>query len=237
MRSPDKALHAKHRSRVKQRFLRDGLDGFEPHNVLELLLFYGIPQCDTNVIAHELINKFGSLEGVFEADYKDLQTVKGVGENSASLIKLIPQISRYYLRLKTQDKVKFDSPDELAEYIRAQYLFEEREVFSAIYLDSAGKLISFDRIAEGSASHVDLNFAKIIEITISKNAAKVIVAHNHPAGNLIPSAADLHTTNKLSEIFKIVHIDFVDHMIITPDGYMSMAQHDKYWRYVSNMNK
>ena len=89
-------IHSGHRSRLRQRFLKQGIEGFEPHNILEILLFYGIPYRDTNDIAHKLIDKFGSLEGVFDADIKELTKIDGIGENSATLIKLVPQISKYY---------------------------------------------------------------------------------------------------------------------------------------------
>ncbi len=225
------SLHAGHRSRLRQRFLSQSIEGFEPHNILELLLFYGIPYRDTNDIAHKLIDKFGSLEAVFDADIKELMTVDGIGENSATLIKLVPQISKYYLSLKSKNKIEFAGLDDIAEFMRQRYLFEEREIFTALYLDSAGKLISFNKIAEGTANFVDINIAKVIEITLSKNASKVIIAHNHPGGNLSPSTSDLHATNHLSDAFTMLHLEFIDHLIITRDDYLSLAKHTEYSRY------
>lgn len=95
-------LHEGHRERLKRRFIEQGLDGFEDHQVLELLLFFSIPRKDTNEIAHRLISTFGSISNVFEAHPKELQKVKGVGENSAILISLISQISRRYLADKNR---------------------------------------------------------------------------------------------------------------------------------------
>ncbi len=226
-----KGVHAGHRSRLRQRFLTEGIDRFEPHNILELLLFYGIPYQDTNELAHELINRFGSLEAVFEADIAELQTVKGIGENAATLIKLVPQISKYYLTLKTKDKVEFDSMDEVAKYVRDRILFEENEIFVALYFDSAGRLLSFERIAEGTASQINLSITKLVEISVAKNASNVIVAHNHPAGTLSPSTADLHATNHMCDAFKLLRIKFVDHIIVTPDDYYSLANNSVYSRY------
>ncbi len=224
-------IHKMHRQRLRKRFLREGIDSFEPHNILELLLFYSISQKDTNCLAHSLINRFGSIEAVFDADIKELEKVDGIGEQSAFLIKLIPQISKYYLSLKTCDKAQFSSLNEVVEFLQERYLFEPREVFTALYLDSAGKLISFDKIAEGTVNSVNISIAKVMEITLPKNAASVIVAHNHPSGNLQPSTADLHATNHLSEAFSILKISFIDHLIITPTDYISMAKDTKYSRY------
>ena len=224
-------IHSGHRSRLRQRFLKQGIEGFEPHNILEILLFYGIPYRDTNDIAHKLIDKFGSLEGVFDADIKELTKIDGIGENSATLIKLVPQISKYYLSLKNKNKKVFASLDEVAEFMQSHYLFEEREIFTALYLDGSGRLISYDKIAKGTANSVDVNIPKVLEITLLKNASSVIIAHNHPSGNLAPSTADLHATNHLSDAFKMLHINFVDHLIITQDNYLSLAGHAEYSRY------
>ena len=90
-------MHDGHRERLRERFLREGLDSFEDHNILELLLFYVIPRKDTNELAHLLLDRFGSLSAVLEAPYEELKTVPGIGELSASLLCLIPEISRKYL--------------------------------------------------------------------------------------------------------------------------------------------
>lgn len=226
--------HDGHRDRLKQRFLTEGIDGFEPHNILELILFYGIPYRDTNDTAHDLMSTFGSLEGVFNADLDDLMKIKGVGKNTASLIKLIPQLSKYYLQLKISDKQRFNSFDELIEFLRTKYLFADREIFSAVCLDGNGKLLSFDQIAEGSPTHIDLNLAKVVELVLKKNAACVIIAHNHPAGTLEPSVADLNATSQISDAFKIIGVPLIDHIILTQTDYFSMAT--KYSRYFAASN-
>ena len=89
-------LHEGHRQRLKERFLREGLDHFEPHTVLELLLFYAVPQRDTNELAHRLIARFGSLDAVFDAAFDELCAVEGIGRNTATLLKLVPDLTRRY---------------------------------------------------------------------------------------------------------------------------------------------
>ncbi len=226
-----KSPHEGHRNRLRERYLKDGLTSFEPHNVLELILFSTIPRKDTNVIAHDLINHFGSLEAVLGADPIELQKVKDVGPKTAYMLSIIPDISKYYISIKMKEKDSFKSLDDVAEFLRNQYLFEDKEVFSAICLDAAGKLISFDKLAIGMATHVDVDLAKVLQFTLAKNAASVIVAHNHPAGNLEPSTADLSFTSKLSDAFKLLRIKFIDHLIITPTSYQSLANHGLYSRY------
>ena len=91
-------MHDGHRERLKRRFLNEGLDGFEPHQILEMLLFYAIPRRDTNEIAHALLERYGSLSGVFDADPNDIATVSGMGLHSALLLSFVPQVSRFYFK-------------------------------------------------------------------------------------------------------------------------------------------
>ena len=91
------SIHTGHRARVKEEFLARGLSGLADHKVLELLLFYAIPQGDVNPLAHRLVERFGSLSGVFNAPYEELVKVKGVGANTATLIRLLPEIAARYL--------------------------------------------------------------------------------------------------------------------------------------------
>ncbi len=227
----EKGIHAGHRERLKKRFSKVGIEGFEPHETLEMLLFYCIGRKDTNELAHALINRFGSLEAVLEADIHELKSVEGIGEHSALLIHLVQQISKFYIAQQSKDKEKFNSLNEIADFIRCRYRLEKKEIFTALFLDSANKLISFDRIAEGTANSVDINITKVMEIALPKNAASVIVAHNHPGGNLTPSTADLRTTNLLSDAFALLKINFLDHLIITNDDFLSLAKDSKYSRY------
>ena len=115
-------MHKDHRNRLKNRFLAEGLDHFEPHNVLELLLFYGIPQKDTNELAHTLINRFGSLEKVFDAPFQDLLTVPGIKEHSATLIKLIPALARVYSVEKNKSGDALSNVDAWGQYFVNRYI-------------------------------------------------------------------------------------------------------------------
>ena len=95
-------IHDGHRQRVYDRLRKEGLDSFSPHNVLELLLFFSSPRADTNEIAHRLIDRFGSVAAVLDAPESELVKVNGVGEYSATLIKLIPQLARYVIRFNAR---------------------------------------------------------------------------------------------------------------------------------------
>ena len=154
--------HEGHRQRLKNRFLQEGLENFEKHNVLEILLFYAIPQRDTNDIAHELLNTFGSLKGVFEADYTELLKVKGVKENTATLIKLIPEIAREYMFEEISEERVFDTAEKIGKYFVRKYIGEVNEVVYLMLLDNGFKLLDVCRIHEGSVNSANISPRKIM---------------------------------------------------------------------------
>ena len=215
-------VHDGHRQRLKERFLKDGLDGFEPHNVLELLLFFAVPQRDTNEIAHQLINHFGSLSGVFDASYEDLMKVKWMGNNCATLIKLIPEISRYYMDLQNQNGVVLQSFDEMGQFVLPKFIGKTKEQVLLVCLDNKGKVIYNDFIIEGTINAAPIYVRNIIEVAIRCSAAAVVLAHNHPNGLALPSNADLTATKSVYDALNAVKINLMDHIIVAGTDYVSL---------------
>lgn len=211
-----------HRQRLKSRFLKEGIDGFEPHNALELLLFYSLPQIDTNKIAHALIDRFGSFSGVLDADYNDLITVDGVGAHTASLIKLIPELARYYQAEKASGNIKFASLDAIGEYLIAKFLGETVEVVYMLLFDNKMELIDTVRVHEGSVSSASVSIRKMAEIALSRRAATVVVAHNHPKGLPMPSPEDINVTRTLKEALSVLEIELYDHFIVAENKYSTV---------------
>ena len=160
--------HEGHRERLKNRFLSDGLKGFEKHNILELLLFYSIPRQDTNEIAHDLLDKFGSLKGVFDADFNELIKVKGIKENSATLIKLIPQLAQAYISEDCDDEeMIFDHADKIGSFLTKKYIGETKEVVYLMILDNKFRLIKLVKLAEGSVNSSRIEPRNVAEIVFA----------------------------------------------------------------------
>lgn len=136
----EKNLHEGHRKRVKERFIIEGLDSFNDHQVLELLMFYAIPMKDTNELAHKMIKEFGSLSGLFEANPKDICNKCGVSENSAILISLIPSLARRYFKGKWGEKIVLNSASKAGEYSVSLFVGKHYENFYIICLDSQNKV-------------------------------------------------------------------------------------------------
>ena len=214
--------HAKHRERMRTRFLEHGLDNFADHEVLELLLFYAVPRGDVNPLAHRLLDEFGSLANVLEAETPDLCRVEGMGEKTAAFLHLLPPMFRRYQTSKIQGTI-YDSTDKVAEYLVKYYIGRPREQLSAVLLDNQCRLIRICDIAEGSATAVKINMRKLLQCVLQYNAADVVLAHNHPRGMCSPSQADIVQTSTIREMLKNIDVRLVDHIIIAEERWISLA--------------
>ena len=223
-KKPAENVHKDHRERMKSRFLSGGLDGFDPHNVLELLLFYSIPQRDTNVIAHRLIGKFGSLSAVFDATYEELVSVDGISEHSATLIKLIPALFNRYSADKNREKLNVSSLDRAGEYLVNRYAGIDVETVFLMLLDNKNDLIDCVKIYEGSVNSSAITTRVLVETALYKHASSVILAHNHPRGIALPSSDDLYTTRAVKNAFDAVGVDMLAHIIVANNSYRDILE-------------
>ena len=215
-------MHKEHRIRVKNRFLAEGFDHFEPHNILEMLLFYAIPQKDTNELAHSLINRFGSLEKVFDASFEELLTVPGIKEHSATLIKMIPSLARVYYVEKNKAGESLADFDAWGQYFVNRYIGIEVETVFLLLLDNKFNIIECAKIHEGCVNSSAISIRKMAEIIFSKNASMVVLAHNHPSGLPIPSSDDLSTTQEILRAFRSLEIRLLAHIIVAGDQYVDI---------------
>ncbi len=220
---PDnKNIHVDHRKRMKAKFLDRGLEGFAPHEVFEMLLFYALPRQDTNPIGHRLIERFGSFSKACDADISELCKISGISEHGAILIKMIPELSRAYVKSSNEEKKTLDGYKAAGEYVARQFIGVSDERFIAVFLDSATKVIETVTINEGDISSVNVNIKKLASLALLKKASSVIVAHNHPDGNIIPSESDLNVTGTIRSALKVFDIPLVEHFVVSGERYMGI---------------
>ncbi len=220
-------MHEGHRKRMKMRFMKDGIDSFEPHQVLELLLFYSIPRRDTNELAHELLKKYGSLSGVFEADPKDLAKIPGIGENTAFLLSLIPQLARRYTNDKWGDKPELNSSTKAGNYAVSLFGGRTYEAFYIICLDAQNRVNYSELVHEGTINEAPVYPRLLVEAAIRHKANSVILAHNHPGGTLNPSRADIEATRTICTALEAISIKVIDHIIVCGEKYYSFAENGR----------
>ena len=218
------SIHIGHRQRLKERFRAEGLDHFGERHVLELLLFYAIPQRDTAPLAQELLDHFGSLSQVLDASAAELEKVKGVGTNVSTLLTLITQIGRYYLVQRTSNITILNTTELCGQYLMQHFHGRRNETVFVLCLDAKCKVLCCKEVGEGSVNSANIPIRRIVEIALSVNATTVILAHNHPSGLAIPSHEDILTTKRLAMALDTVEICLADHIVVADDDFVSLAQ-------------
>lgn len=213
--------HDGHRQRLKTEFLARP-DSFPDHKLLELLLFYANPRSDTNPLAHELLERFGSLAGVLDASPEELQKVKGVGEHAAVLFKAAKELSGRYLTVRTQmDDIARNSRDYFSQ-LRYYFFGAQRELLYLLCMDGKHKVLGIRKLGEGNVNSVNVTPRLLAEAALSLNAAAVVLAHNHVSGIALPSDDDIATTESLAPFLAKLGIELVDHVIFVDDDMVSL---------------
>jgi len=209
---------------MRKRFLENGLDGFADHEALELLLYYAIPQGDVNPLAHALIERFGSLSGVFSAPAEALTQVKGVGERTAVLLRLAPLAARRARLAEIERDRVFTSSDDVGDYLLELFSQERNETVYQLCLDQKGKLLACKRLNEGGSSTVNLNIRGVVENALLTSASSVILAHNHPSGIALGSSADRSATKQVQAALRSIGVRLLDHIVVADNDYVSFLQ-------------
>ncbi len=210
-----------HRKRLRERYRKSGLKGFHDYEFIELLLTYAIPQKDVKPIAKELISKFGSIRGIFDASLEELSSVKGVGEQSALLIKLLKEGSTLYLKDRVKGKEILSSPQHVLDFCHHTLSGEKNEKFMVIYLTTKNELIDTEILEEGTINQTAVYPRKVVEGALKYNASALIFVHNHPSGDPTPSQTDRKLTEALVKAALTIDVTVHDHIIIGKNTHFS----------------
>lgn len=215
--------HTGHRERMKRSFLEHGLDSFSDHNVLEQLLFYALPRVDTNRLAHRLLDRFGSLDGVFDATPEALMAVEGMGPHAAALIHLVPEAARRYFMAKTEPGRVLATSEAVGRYLLPRFFSGRCETVYMLCLDAKMKLLDCRELSRGSTVSVRLDVRRIVQTALEQNASVVVLAHNHASGFAVPSEEDISATQYVRGVLASVGVQLADHIVVAGDDFVSMA--------------
>ena len=221
-------IHEKHRQRIRQRYQKEGLDNFEEHQVLELLLFYCIHRRDTNPLAHALIRHFGSLSQVLEAPASELMKVEGVGEGVVTYLSLLRDFNRYYQVNRISTERILHTLDQCGKYLVPHFAGRRNETVYLLSLDAKCKVLDCKEVGEGSVNSAAIPIRRLVEMALAANATSVVLAHNHPSGLALPSNEDIATTRRVAMAMHAVEIQLVDHIIVADEEFVSLAQSGLY---------
>ncbi len=213
-----------HRQRLRDRFLGRGLDGFSDAEILELLLSFGTPRSDCKESARAALERFGSLAAVLEEPLGGLQEIKGIGPKNGFAVHFIQAVAGRYLKDRLKEKRYLHSSSEVRDYLLHSLRGLKKEVLTVIYLDSSHAILDSETVAEGSINVNTVYPRELVKKALDKNAAALIIAHNHPSGSLDPSAQDMQLTRTLCLLGSLMQIQVLDHIIIGNGSY-SFADH------------
>ncbi len=233
-----KHSHDGHRERLRDKFKGAGADALELHELLELYLFSALPRVNTNNIAHELIEKFGSLSSVFDAEVEELMLVKGIGETAALQIKLLPAIVRACGMEKYEGRPKFDTLAKAGEFGMRLFYGATSECSYALLLDNAMRKITCIQLSKGSVNSTVPDMRYFYQEVLNKNASAVILYHNHYKGLAIPSGSDLEFTNHLENGLSNINTVLIEHIVVGENNFnpIMKSQKGQYRAYVKGSN-
>jgi len=214
---------AGHRQRLRDRFLKSGLDGFHDYEVVELLLTLGTPRKDCKGTAKALMKRFKTLSGVLGASPADLCQVPGVGPINLFGLKLVPAVGQRYLKQQIEGKQTLTHSRALFDYLNHSIRDKKKECFIAIYLDAKNRVIADEILFSGTVTASAVYPREVVKAALANTAAAVIFAHNHPSGDPTPSPDDMAITRKLIQACALIGVTVHEHLIIGADGYFSFA--------------
>ena len=215
------ADHSGHRDRLRRKFR---LNVLEEHELLEMMLFGVIPRKNTNEIAHELIDRFGGLWGVLQANEEDLCKVNGVGKNTALYIKGMERCVEICIEQRKEAMKKLDRLSQMQGYLKGLFAQESDEHVYILIFSNSKKLISCNLLGKGSSAVANISVRKVVDLVLAHNAASAVIAHNHPDGNPEPSKEDILITEKIKDTLEAVNVKLFDHVVVC-GGMVSSIMH------------
>lgn len=215
-------IHDGHRERMRQQYKQNGLTVFQPHQIVEMLLFYAIPRKDTNETAHRLLDTYHTLSGVLSASYDSLCSVPGMTPGAALFVRFCGDLIRQYGLQEVDESLVLDTADKVRAFVAPQFVGEKNERLLLLCLNAKNRLLFNGFVSEGTISATEIHVRKIMEKALSNQASAVILAHNHPAGFARPSLEDRHATQVVGMVLASVGITLLDHCIVAGSDCLSM---------------
>ncbi len=215
-------LHTGHRERVKARFLEHGIGAFARHEMVEFLLFFGIPRKDTNELAHRLLNHFGSISALMGATYEELVSIDGMTHNAAVLICLFNGLEAECQRERFSAERILNTREKLRNFVLPLFIGAETEQVRLVCMDNNHRVLASGLLSEGSAAAVEINTRQALQLALRCNATTAVLAHNHPNGQPMPSQEDVESTTALAKTLALAGVKLIDHIIVSANSYLSM---------------
>lgn len=218
--------HDGHRNRMREKIEKNGIAAFGDHEVLEYILFHFVPMRNTNEIAHALIDTFGSFSAVLNADAERLAEVPGMTRNAAIFLSVLPDVFRRYAADTEKRGNRLGGRGAVRDYMMKQMFGLPAERLCAVALDARERLVRFECIEDGEGDTVAVSARKIVDFALRTKASYLVIAHNHPSGNIRPSQDDVDITRRLEFVLDSINVVLLDHYVFTDDKCFSFEEHE-----------
>ena len=218
-------MHTGHRKRMRDRYEKDGFENFQDHELLESALFPSIKRGNTNDTGHRLLETFGSVKNVFEADYDALRRVEGVGDCSAYALKVVLELFKRYEQCTHENVTRYTRLTQIAAYCFNKYIGVTREQLYVMFFNNRMNLLDCVMVSEGSVTSTGIPINRINDLIVQKKAAAVVLAHNHPDGLAVPSQNDMEVTDTVRQLLESIDVTLVEHLIIADNSFYPIMKH------------
>lgn len=218
----DKSKHSGHRQRIKNRVKKYGLKSLEPHEIMEVMLTYSIPRKDTNALAHLLLENFGSIAKVVDAEASQLKLFKGIGDETITFFKILKEFVDVYLESKKDTKqVKLDTTIKCVNYFKEHFQFKNTECLYGFCLTKTGVFCHHFVIESAEYDEIEFTIKSLADNISSDKIKKVVIIHTHPKGDTQPSKADIVATDVINSVCVVMGAELVDHIIMNENSFFS----------------
>jgi len=216
--------YIEHRKRLRERFRDGGPEALHDYEKLELLLTFAVPRVDVKPVAKALVKRFGGVNEALDASCEELESVKGLGAQSATLIRLVKALFVVYTEERADGRDVFSSPGEVLQFARVTLGGASHESFMVIFLDIKNQIIGHQIINEGTVDHAVVYPRRVVESALAHHASALILVHNHPSGDATPSADDKHLTRCIEQAAGALGIRVLDHVVVGKSSHFSFHE-------------
>lgn len=210
--------------RPREKLLRLGPQSLSDAELLAIFLRTGVPGMTAVDLARQLLSAFGGLRGLLEADLNQFQRYAGLGPAKFAQLQAVLEMARRHLWERLQRGEALSNPADTRQFLLARLRHHPHEVFACLLLDNRHRVIAFEELFRGTIDAASVYPREVVKLALARNAAAVILAHNHPSGVAEPSRADELLTHRLRDALALVDIRLLDHFVIGDGEAVSFAE-------------
>ncbi|QQN38958.1 DNA repair protein RadC [Acinetobacter haemolyticus] len=217
--------HWPEQERPRERLIQQGAASLSDAELLAIFLRSGSKQHSAVELSRLLLQHFGGLNSILDAELQDLSQFHGIGVSKYAQLIAVKELGRRYISTHLQqEKIELSNSKILLDFLKFELLGEMQEVFAVLCLDAHLRKISFKKMFYGSLNSCEISTNQLLRYAIHQHASSIVIAHNHPLGIAQPSRADIELTRRILTACQLLEIKLIDHCIVSPEGTCSLAE-------------